>query len=66
MLMLVNEFSVYEYIVHADGVPSDGTPIEIVSTFHTALVVIYYFLAVLGLIFTTVCFVFNFVFRNRK
>lgn len=51
---------------YIEGVPPDGTPIQVVSTYHLALVVIYDILAFLGLIFTTVCLAFNFGYRNRK
>lgn len=44
----------------------DGTPIRVPVSYHLALVVIYDVLAGLGLVFTTVCFVFNFTFRDRK
>ena len=53
-------------LYNADGVPSDGTLIEVISSYHLALVITYDILAFLGLIYTTVCLVFNFVFRKRK
>lgn len=56
---------VHCYIL-VDGVPSDGTPIEVISSYHLALVITFDVLAFLGLIYTTVCLVFNFVFRQRK
>ena len=49
-----------------DGIPSDGTPLEVIVTFHLALVIIYYVLTFLGFVFATVCLIFNFVYRNRK
>jgi hypothetical protein len=53
-------------IQHTDGIPSDGTPLEVISHFHLALIIFYDILAFLGLVYTTVCLVFNFVFRKRK
>ena len=50
----------------SDGVPSDGTPIRIVSTFHLSLVVIFYTISFAGLVFCIVCLVFTFYFRNKK
>ena len=54
------------YYYSTDGTPSDGTPLKVISHFHLALVIIYDILAFLGLVYTTVCLVFNFVFRKRK
>lgn len=51
---------------YPNGIPPDGTPINKTVTYHLALVVIYDIIASLGLIFTTVCLVFNFAYRNRK
>ena len=39
---------------------------QVIVTYHLALVIIYDVLAAAGLVFTTVCLVFNFVFRKRK
>uniref|UniRef100_A0A1X7UH13 G-protein coupled receptors family 3 profile domain-containing protein n=1 Tax=Amphimedon queenslandica TaxID=400682 RepID=A0A1X7UH13_AMPQE len=52
--------------VFPDGVPSDGTPIRIVSTFHLSLVVIFYTISFAGLVFCIICLVFTFYFRNKK
>ena len=49
-----------------DGIPLDGTPIPQINSFHLALVGIYYSLAVLGIVFSTVCLVFNFTQRKKK
>uniref|UniRef100_A0A1X7VPL5 G-protein coupled receptors family 3 profile domain-containing protein n=1 Tax=Amphimedon queenslandica TaxID=400682 RepID=A0A1X7VPL5_AMPQE len=49
-----------------DGVPPDGTPIRIVSTFHLSLVVIFYAISFAGLVFCVVCLIFTFYFRNKK
>ena len=50
----------------SDGIPSDGTPINTTVTFHLALVITYDVLAILGILFTTVCLVFNFAYRKRR
>lgn len=49
-----------------DGRPYDGVPDEVVVSVHLSVTVIFVTLATLGLVFTAVCLVFNFVFRNRK
>ena len=48
------------------GIPSDGTPVDKITSFHLSLVIVYYILAVAGLLFTTACLVFNFTQRNKK
>ncbi|XP_064390840.1 gamma-aminobutyric acid type B receptor subunit 2-like [Halichondria panicea] len=48
------------------GVPPDGTPVPQFVTYHLALVIPYYILAVAGLIFCTVCLVFNFTQRKKR
>ena len=53
-------------LIRVGGIPSDGTPVEVIRSFHLALVIAFDVLAFLGLIYTTVCLVFNFVFRQRK
>ena len=65
-LLALNFYLENNYYYSTDGIPSDGTPLEVISHFHLALVIIYDILAFLGLIYTTVCLVFNFVFRKRK
>ena len=54
------------FLSSTGGVPSDGTPIYVPLSYHLALVIIYDFLAILGIIFTIVCFLFNIIFRKRK
>lgn len=49
-----------------DGVPSDGTPAEVIVTYHLTLVITYDMLAGIGLIFVVICLIFNFTFRKRK
>ncbi len=48
------------------GVPQDGTAVTQFITYHLALVIPYYILATAGLVFCTVCLVFNFTQRNKK
>lgn len=50
----------------AAGIPPDGTPIKVINTFKTALVVILDIAAAAGIIFAIVCLVFNVVFRKKK
>ena len=49
-----------------DGIPPDGTPIVVINTLHTALIVIIDIIAVAGIVFATVCLIFNIVFRNKR
>ena len=48
------------------GVPYDGTPTAVIETVHISLTVIFTVLSTIGIVFTIVCLVFNFVFRDRK
>lgn len=48
------------------GVPYDGIPEIRFVTVHTALSVIFVLLSFAGVVFTVVCLVFNFVFKERK
>jgi len=48
------------------GIPPDGTPVQIIHTYKTGLVVFYYILAAIGVVLAIVCGVFNFVYRKRK
>ena len=50
----------------SDGIPPDGTPINVTVTYHLALVITYNIIAFVGLVFTTVCLLFNTLFRERK
>ena len=54
------------FINTSDGVPPDGTPQEVIHTFQLGLVVVFYFLAAVGFIFSVTCLLFNFEFRNRR
>ena len=48
-----------------EGVPHDGTIQEEVVTVHLSVTVLIVILAAAGLVFTIVCLVFNFVFREK-
>ncbi|CAI8045251.1 Gamma-aminobutyric acid type B receptor subunit 2 [Geodia barretti] len=52
--------------LYSEGYPPDGTPVAITNTYHTVLVVFYYFLAVVGITLSIVCLVFNFAYRKKK
>ncbi len=47
-------------------IPMDGSPLKIIITFDLWIVGVCYTLAVIGLIFTLICCLFNIVFRKRK
>ncbi len=49
-----------------EGIPPDGTPIEIINTIHVALIIIMDIMAIVGVTFAIVCLVFNIVFRNKR
>ena len=50
----------------SDGVPPDGRPVSTVSTYHIAVVIVFYTIALFGIAFAIVCLAFNIIFRNRK
>lgn len=52
--------------INADGVPSDGTPVNITNTYKVGLVVVFNTLAIAGILFAVACLLFNVIFRNRK
>ena len=54
------------FVVDVGGIPPDGSPVEIVHTFHIALIVVFYFLASLGIVFAIVCLLFNIIYRERQ
>ena len=56
----------HRWVVVAEVTPMDGTPVKIITTFELWPVGLYYTLAVIGLIFTFICFLFNIIFRKRK
>ena len=50
-----------------DGTPPyDGYEVHTIHQNHLALIIIYDIAAFVSLIFVTVCFVFNIVFRNKS
>ena len=50
-----------------DGTPPyDGYEVHTIHQNHLALIIIYDIAAFVSLIFVTVCFVFDIVFRNKK
>ena len=50
----------------ADGIPSDGIPIEEVVTVSIGLTVVYVILASVGIVFAIICLTFTFIFRERR
>ena len=50
----------------ADGIPPDGTPIDIVNTFRVELIAMFDILAAVGILFAIACLLFNITFRKRK
>ena len=53
-------------MIFADGFPPDGTPVTVAQSHHTALVIVYYILAVCGIIVSLVFLIFNIIYRNTK
>ena len=53
-------------LIIADGVPPDGTPVKIIHTFNSGLVVLFDILATLGITFALSCLLFNFIFKERR
>ena len=50
----------------SEGIPPDGTPIEIVNGLHPAIISIISILITGAGVFTGICFFFNVFFRNKK
>ena len=48
------------------GIPPDGSPIHITRTYKPGVTVVFYVLALCGVIFSIVCFAFNLIFREKK
>ena len=48
-----------------EGVPPDGTPLEMTNHLPVGLIVVLYLLAVGIIIFAVACMIFNFVFRKK-
>ena len=70
MKMSLRLYTVANYsiiiILYTAGVPQDGTPMKIVTTFHMELVIILDILAIVGIVFSFACLLFNIIFRNRR
>jgi len=49
-----------------DGVPYDGVPIEIIIAEHISVTVIFYLLAISGIIFSVTCGGLHIYFRKKK
>lgn len=52
--------------VWPEGIPPDGTPIEMTNYLPVGLIVVLYVLAVGVIIFAVACMIFNFIFRKNK
>jgi hypothetical protein len=59
-------FQLLIIIIQLDGIPYDGTPVEIIETVDISLTVIFTVLSTIGIVFTIVCLAFNFIFKDRK
>jgi len=53
-------------ISHVDGIPLDGTPVNVTVPIILPLAITYYILATAGNIFAVICLLFNIIFRKRK
>lgn len=62
---MICHYLLYVYIL-ADGIPSDGIPIEEVVKVSIALTVVYVMLATAGLVFAAVCLIFTLIFRQKR
>ena len=60
------QYNCQHLIIFSAGIPPDGRPVEKVLKFHTALIVTMYVLALVGLVFATVCIVFMVIFRKKR
>ena len=49
-----------------DGIPYDGAARDIQHPLHTAITIVYFFLASIGLVYTLLCLLFNTLFKDRK
>lgn len=54
------------YASISDGIPPDGTPIQIIHSYKVGLTATYYTLALAGVTLAIVCMAFNFIFREKK
>jgi hypothetical protein len=63
---LVYETGESDKTLYPDGFPPDGAPMIVVQGPHKALVVVYYTLAVCGIIGSIIFLILNFLYRNTK
>ena len=49
-----------------DGIPPDGTPSNIVNGVHIAITTVYSASAIIGILFTISCLIFNIAFRKKR
>ena len=54
------------HVLFSGYVPIDGIPRIEIATISVPVAVIFIFIEVCGLVFTIVCILFNFIFRNKK
>ena len=66
MWLTLDDYYALFYILYADGITLDGTILNITHSFELGLIIVFDILATMGLIFTTVCLMFNIIFRKRK
>ena len=52
--------------VWRQGVPPDGTPLQVEHYVITPVIVLVYLAALVGIVFATFCLIFNIIFRKRR
>ena len=66
-IVLLCDYTGYlKYFLPAVGVVHDGATLEEIVTVNISITVIFVFLAILGIVFTIACLVYNFIFRKQK
>lgn len=65
---LVDSYTVTDffYFSSSDGTPTDGVPIINIETVALPLASLYTAFAFFGVVFSVICLLFNFIFRNKK
>ena len=53
-------------LFHVDGIPQDGSPIDVIRRIPWLVTISLYFFSIVGILFTLVCLGFNIIFRKRK
>ena len=56
----------HTYPLLPDGVPPDGQPLNVITSRHLAVVIVFYTITLFGIAFAIACLAFNIIFRNRK